>query len=120
MTNTAGRGEGSRRAARTALRVGAVGAAVGAGLIPAGAAQAGVISVGNATFGNSCANVGGALASGATVASPGAVSGSALRLPVSLPRNHCGNSGIVCDADGDEGGGGGNVQNNGGGGSGPS
>ncbi|MFJ2812612.1 chaplin family protein [Streptomyces sp. NPDC087294] len=79
-------------------RVVVLGAVAGAALIPAGAAHANVIGIGNATFGNTCVNLGGARADGATKASGGAVSGTQVGLPLSLPRNHCGNSGIVCTA----------------------
>ncbi|MYV99967.1 DUF320 domain-containing protein [Streptomyces sp. SID3343] len=75
------------------------GAAAGAALVPTGAAQANVVGVGNATIGNSCANLGtGAEAHGATFADSGIVSGNYAALPLSLPRNNCGNSGIVCTA----------------------
>ncbi|UQA97935.1 chaplin [Streptomyces halobius] len=52
---------------------------------------------GNATFGNSCANQGSPQASGATVAGSGALAGNTGQLPLDLPRNHCGNSGLTCD-----------------------
>ncbi|WP_330260928.1 chaplin family protein [Streptomyces sp. NBC_00539] len=69
---------------------------MGAALIPAGAAHADIIGVGNPAFGNSCANIGGAQAHGAAVFSPGVAGGNLAQLPLSLPRNQCGNSGIVC------------------------
>ncbi|MFJ6750214.1 MULTISPECIES: chaplin family protein [unclassified Streptomyces] len=49
-------------------------------------------------FGNTCSNHGGARAAGSTVAGSGVASGNQTGLPLSLPRNHCGNSGIVCTA----------------------
>ncbi|CAL9278985.1 chaplin family protein [Streptomyces sp. SudanB182_2057] len=81
---------------RTGARVAAVGAAMGVALVPAGAAHANIGGVGNAVFGNSCANVGDAQARGATAASPGVLGGNLAQLPLDLPRNQCGNSGIVC------------------------
>ncbi|WP_341866743.1 chaplin family protein, partial [Streptomyces swartbergensis] len=83
-------------AGRVGVRAAAVGAAAGAALAPAGAAQANVIGVGNPTFGNTCTNVGGAQAQGTTVASSGIGTANAAGLPLSLPRNRCGNSGIIC------------------------
>ncbi|CAL9325712.1 chaplin family protein [Streptomyces sp. SudanB182_2057] len=56
--------------------------------------------MGNPAFGNSCANHGSARASGATVAGTGTLSGNAIGLPLDLPRNECGNSGITCVAQG--------------------
>ncbi|MEV7728641.1 chaplin family protein [Streptomyces sp. NPDC087917] len=75
-----------------------VGTAVGAVLVPAGAAHAAAIGIGNASFGNSCANQGGARAEGGTASASGAASGNYAGLPLTLPRNQCGNSGIVCFA----------------------
>ncbi|MGW5399198.1 chaplin family protein [Streptomyces sp. NPDC003952] len=56
------------------------------------------VGAGNAAFGNTCVNQGGARADGSTVAGSGAASGNVAGLPLSLPRNNCGNSGIVCTA----------------------
>ncbi|MFE1959924.1 chaplin family protein [Streptomyces sp. NPDC059479] len=91
------RGTG-RGAVGVGVRAAVLGAVAGAALLPAGAAHANVIGFGNAVFGNTCVNQGGARAVGATVAGSGAASGNAAGLPLSLPRNHCGNSGIVCTA----------------------
>ncbi|MFJ4923518.1 chaplin family protein [Streptomyces sp. NPDC088725] len=85
-----GRGMGKRAAA--------VGAVLGVALAPAGAAHASVVGIGNATFGNTCATEGGALAAGGTAAGSGTASGNQIGLPLDLPRNHCGSSGIVCTA----------------------
>ncbi|MFE4358200.1 MULTISPECIES: chaplin family protein [Streptomycetaceae] len=92
--------QGAGSSARTAgKRMAVLGTAVGAVLVPAGAAQAGVVGVGNAVFGNSCENHDvGAQALGGTVSDSGTASGNQLGLPLSLPRNHCGSSGIVCTA----------------------
>ncbi|AXG82255.1 DUF320 domain-containing protein [Streptomyces paludis] len=79
-------------------RAAAVGVALGAALAPAGAAHASVIGVGNAVFGNTCVTQGGTQAAGGTAAGSGAVSANLAQLPLSLPRNHCGSSGIVCTA----------------------
>ncbi|MEU5402297.1 chaplin family protein [Streptomyces sp. NPDC005963] len=79
-------------------RVAVVGTALGAALVPAGAAHASIIGIGNPAFGNSCANQGGAQSAGATIAGSGAASGNQAGLPLSLPRNQCGNSGIICTA----------------------
>lgn len=76
----------------------AVGAAVGAALVPAGAAQANIVGIGNAVFGNACVVEGDSQAVGGTVAGSGAGSGNQVALPLNLPRNHCGNSGIICTA----------------------
>ncbi|MFE7123903.1 chaplin family protein [Streptomyces sp. NPDC057617] len=80
------------------VRAAVLGAVAGAALLPAGAAHANVVGIGNAAFGNTCVNQGGARALGATVAASGVASGNLAGLPLSLPRNHCGNSGIVCTA----------------------
>ncbi|MFD7116799.1 chaplin family protein [Streptomyces sp. NPDC056652] len=94
-----GAGDGNGGARRVGRRAAAVGAVLGAALVPAGAAHANVIGIGNATFGNTCANQGGgAHTAGGTVAGSGAVSGNHAALPLHLPRNHCGNSGIICTA----------------------
>ncbi|MFD8916327.1 chaplin family protein [Streptomyces sp. NPDC059569] len=94
-----GVGDGNGGARRAGRRAAAVGAVLGAALVPAGAAHANVIGIGNATFGNTCANQGGgAHTAGGTVAGSGAVSGNHVALPLDLPRNHCGNSGIICTA----------------------
>ncbi|MEV4971716.1 chaplin family protein [Streptomyces scopuliridis] len=95
---TEGARDGNGGARRVGRRAAAVGAVLGAALVPAGAAHANVIGVGNATFGNTCANQGGAHTAGGTVAGSGAVSGNHVALPLDLPRNHCGNSGIICTA----------------------
>ncbi|MGW2543595.1 chaplin family protein [Kitasatospora sp. NPDC001574] len=85
--------------ARTAgTRMAVLGTAMGAALVPAGAAQADIVGVGNAVFGNSCENHGGTQTAGGTVSDSGTASGNQLGLPLSLPRNHCGSSGIVCTA----------------------
>lgn len=83
---------------RVGMRAAVLGAVAGAALLPAGAAHANVIGFGNAVFGNMCVSQGGARAAGATVAGSGVASGNEAGLPLSLPRNHCGNSGIVCTA----------------------
>lgn len=75
-----------------------LGAVAGAALLPAGTAEANVVGVGNAAFGNTCANQGGARAEGATNAGSDLGSGNHAGLPLSLTRNHCGNSGIICTA----------------------
>ncbi|MFC4033458.1 chaplin family protein [Streptomyces polygonati] len=87
-------------AAKAGVRRAAVlGAVAGAALLPTGAAHASVIGVGNAMFGNACVNQDdGARSSGATVAGSGVGGGNQAGLPLSLPRNHCGSSGIVCTA----------------------
>ncbi|MDH6699911.1 chaplin family protein [Streptomyces griseoviridis] len=85
-------------AGRTGKRAAVLGAVAGVALLPAGAAHANVIGVGNATFGNTCVSEGGARAAGTTVAGSGAASGNQIGLPLDLPRNHCGNSGIICTA----------------------
>ncbi|MFC8075602.1 chaplin family protein [Streptomyces sp. NPDC057307] len=93
----AGVGKGVGKAG---VRAAVVGAVAGAALLPAGAAQANVVGIGNAVFGNSCANQDptGARSEGATVAGSGLGAGNQAGLPLSLPRNHCGSSGIVCTA----------------------
>ncbi|UQA91999.1 chaplin family protein [Streptomyces halobius] len=75
-----------------------VGAGLGAVALSAAPAHA-VIGVGNPTFGNVCAKAGGARAAGATTSGKGTVAGNAGKLPVGLPRNHCGNSGLTCVSD---------------------
>ncbi|MER5766157.1 chaplin family protein [Streptomyces sp. NPDC001985] len=85
-------------AGRAGVRAAVLGAVAGAALLPAGAAHASVIGIGNAAFGNACANQGAAQSAGATAAGSGAASGNQAGLPLSLPRNNCGNSGIVCTA----------------------
>lgn len=91
----AGAGAGARSVGKRAAAVGAV---LGAALVPAGAAHANVVGIGNAVFGNTCVNQGDGQAVAGTVAGSGAASGNIASLPLSLPRNHCGNSGIVCTA----------------------
>lgn len=59
--------------------------------VPSGAAHANIVGIGNATFANTCTNQGGAQASGGTVAGSGTASGNHAALPLTLPRNHCGN-----------------------------
>ncbi|MEU0695642.1 chaplin family protein [Streptomyces niveus] len=84
---------------KAGVRAAVVGAVAGAALLPAGAAQANVVGIGNAVFGNTCVQDGkGARSEGATVAGSGLVGGNQAGLPLSLPRNHCGTSGIVCTA----------------------
>lgn len=83
---------------RAGARAAVLGAATGAALLPAGAAQASVIGVGNAVFGNTCVGQGTARTVGSTVTGSGVASGNQTGLPLDLPRNHCGNSGIVCTA----------------------
>ncbi|WP_330177474.1 chaplin family protein [Streptomyces sp. NBC_01498] len=80
------------------MRVAVLGAVAGAALLPAGTAQASVVGVGNAVFGNTCVNGSEARAAGSTVSGSGLGSGNSAGLPLSLTRNHCGNSGIVCTA----------------------
>ncbi|MFE4055081.1 chaplin family protein [Streptomyces sp. NPDC059096] len=92
------RREAENGARLTGRRVAVAGAVLGAALAPAGAAHASVIGVGNATFGNTCVNQGDAHAVGGTAAGSGAASGNYASLPLSLPRNQCGTSGIVCTA----------------------
>ncbi|GAA2451442.1 hypothetical protein GCM10010433_61840 [Streptomyces pulveraceus] len=77
-----------------------LGAVAGVALLPAGAAHASVIGIGigNAVFGNTCVSQGGARAVGTTAAGSGVASSNQAGLPLSLPRNHCGNSGNVCTA----------------------
>ncbi|WP_436960782.1 chaplin family protein [Streptomyces sp. SudanB182_2057] len=72
------------------------GAAVGAVAAAAAPASAGIVAVGDAVFGNSCVNAGASQASGATVAGSGSLAGNLAQLPLDLPRNRCGNSGIIC------------------------
>lgn len=83
---------------RVGARAAVLGAVAGVALLPAGAAHASVVGIGNAAFGNTCASQGGSQAAGATVAGSGVVNGDQASLPLDLPRNHCGNSGIVCTA----------------------
>ncbi|OON80059.1 chaplin family protein [Streptomyces tsukubensis] len=91
-----GTGSGTGKAA---VRATVVGAVAGAALLPVGAAQANVIGIGNAVFGNTCVQQGqGAQADGVTAAGSGLAAGNQAGLPLSLPRNHCGNSGIICTA----------------------
>ncbi|MFD6437632.1 hypothetical protein [Streptomyces venezuelae] len=83
-------------AGRVGARAAVLGAVAGVALVPVGAAHANVIGVGNAVFGNSCASHGGARAVGGTVSGSGLANGNQSGLPLSLTRNQCGNSGIVC------------------------
>ncbi|MFB7645765.1 chaplin family protein [Streptomyces sp. NPDC056084] len=83
---------------RAGARAAVVGAAAGAALLPAGAAHASVVGVGNAVFGNTCTSQGAVRTVGSTVTGSGVASGNQTGLPLDLPRNHCGNSGIVCTA----------------------
>ncbi|MEU7135073.1 chaplin family protein [Streptomyces sp. NPDC046261] len=76
------------------------GAGLGAVALSAVPAHA-VIGVGNAASGNVCATAGGARAAGATASGTGSLAGNAGQLPVGLPRNHCGNSGLTCAIDTD-------------------
>ncbi|MFJ5292334.1 MULTISPECIES: chaplin family protein [unclassified Streptomyces] len=85
-------------AGRAGARAAVLGAVAGVALLPATAAHASVIGIGNAVFGNTCVSQGGARAVGSTVAGSGVGSGNQAGLPLDLPRNHCGNSGIVCTA----------------------
>ncbi|MFD8110212.1 chaplin family protein [Streptomyces microflavus] len=85
-------------AGRAGARAAVLGAVAGVALLPVGAAHASVIGIGNAAFGNTCVSHGGARAVGTTVAGSGVASGNQAGLPLDLPRNHCGNSGIVCTA----------------------
>lgn len=80
-------------------RAAAVGAVLGAALVPAGAAHANAVGIGNGVFGNTCAARSDAQAVAGTVAGSGAASGNIAGLPLSLPRNQCGNSGIICTVD---------------------
>jgi hypothetical protein len=76
--------------------------AVGVTLFSAAPAQASVIGVGDAAFGNACANQGvGAQSHGATASGSGALGGNSTQLPLNVPRDRCGNSGIVCDFSGE-------------------
>ncbi|MGK5543587.1 chaplin family protein [Streptomyces sp. URMC 127] len=72
-----------------------VGTGLGTVALSAAPAHA-IISIGNPASGNVCAAAGGPRAAGATVSSTGTVSGNAGQLPLGLPRNHCGNSGLTC------------------------
>jgi ChpA-C len=84
---------------KAGARAAVLGAVAGAVLLPAGAAHASVVGIGNAVFGNACVTQDhGVRADGATVAGSGVGGGNQAGLPLSLPRNQCGNSGIVCTA----------------------
>ncbi|QLE71049.1 DUF320 domain-containing protein [Streptomyces rectiverticillatus] len=72
-----------------------VGTGLGAVALSAAPAHA-VIGIGNSTSGNVCTNMGGPRAAGATTSSRGTLAGNAGQLPLGLPRNHCGNSGLTC------------------------
>ncbi|MEU2680804.1 chaplin family protein [Streptomyces sp. NPDC007107] len=68
-------------------------------VMPAGTATAGVVSVGSGAFGNTAITHGaGAMARGATASGSGALGGNVSSLPLDLPRNRAGNSGLVCVA----------------------
>ncbi|MFD7450456.1 chaplin family protein [Kitasatospora sp. NPDC059827] len=82
----------------TGRRLALAGTAMGAALVPAGVAHATVLGAGNAVFDNSCTTYGGTTAVGDTATQSGAATGNQLGLPLSLPRNHCGSTGIVCTA----------------------
>lgn len=81
-------------------RAAMVGAAVSAALVPAGAAHAGVIGIGDSAFGNTCTNLSGAHPAGSTAVGSGLGGGNTGQLPLDLPRNRCGNSGIICNVQG--------------------
>ncbi|WP_405610658.1 chaplin family protein [Streptomyces sp. NBC_01508] len=99
-TTSDGSGSGGGGMGKAGVRAVVVGAVAGAALLPAGAAQASVVGIGNAVFGNGCViqDQPGARSEGATVAGGGLGGGNQAGLPLSLPRNHCGSSGIVCTA----------------------
>ncbi|UQA97491.1 chaplin family protein [Streptomyces halobius] len=88
----------ARSVRRQAVLVGAGLGAVALSAVPAHA----VIGVGNPAFSNTCAKAGGPRAAGATASSKGTLTGNAGHLPVGLPRNHCGNSGLTCMISSDE------------------
>nr|WP_202541045.1 MULTISPECIES: chaplin family protein [unclassified Streptomyces] len=68
-------------------------------VMPAGTAMAGVVSVGNGAFGNTAVtHSAGTTATGATASGSGVLGGNLSSLPLELPRNRAGNSGIVCVA----------------------
>jgi hypothetical protein len=91
--------DSGRGAVKPGVRAAVLGAAAGAALLPAGAAHASVIGIGNALFENTCVTLDhGARSVGDTVAGSGLGGGNSAGLPLSLPRNHCGSSGIVCFA----------------------
>ncbi|OKI06261.1 hypothetical protein A6A06_37635 [Streptomyces sp. CB02923] len=85
-------------AVRAGARAAVLSAVAGVALLPAGAAQANVIGIGNAAFGNTCAGQDGTRAAGSMVAGTGVAAANEAGLPLDLPRNECGNSGIVCVA----------------------
>ncbi|MFI7317131.1 chaplin family protein [Streptomyces venezuelae] len=72
------------------------GAALGAVAAATAPASANVVGAGNAAFGNSCTNTRDAQAAGATVSGSGLLADNLAQLPLDLPRNDCGNSGITC------------------------
>ncbi|NYV77665.1 chaplin family protein [Streptomyces sp. UH6] len=81
--------------ARAGMRTAALGAAVGAAMVPSGTAHA-LLDVGDAAVGNVCHDLGlGARAEGRTVASPGVATADVAQLPVHLPLNDCA-GGLVC------------------------
>ncbi|MGK5638042.1 chaplin family protein [Streptomyces sp. URMC 126] len=90
------------RAKSACRRAALAGAGLGAVALSAAPAHA-VVGVGNGTTGNACVEAGAPRAGGATQFSKGSLSGNAGQLPVGLPRNHCGNSGLTCVVGGFEG-----------------
>ncbi|MBT2386629.1 chaplin family protein [Streptomyces sp. ISL-11] len=72
-----------------------VGTGLGAVALSAAPAHA-IIGIGNPASSNFCAVEGGPRAAGATRSSAGTLAGNAGQLPLGLPRNHCGNSGLTC------------------------
>ncbi|MEU7134980.1 chaplin family protein [Streptomyces sp. NPDC046261] len=83
------------RARSMRKRVALVGTGLGAVALSAAPAHA-IIGIGNPASGNVCANAGAPRVAGATRSGTGALAGNAGQLPVGLPRNHCGNSGLTC------------------------
>ncbi|MEU7134981.1 chaplin family protein [Streptomyces sp. NPDC046261] len=85
------------RARSVRRRAALVGTGLGAVALSAAPAHA-IIGIGNPASGNVCANAGAPRVAGATRSGTGALAGNAGQLPVGLPRNHCGNSGLTCIA----------------------
>ncbi|MEU4800474.1 hypothetical protein [Streptomyces sp. NPDC023327] len=84
---------------------GAVASAIAFSLASTSSASAtSIIGFGNSASNNSCANQGGALASGHTAYVAGAVSALTAGLPVSNPTNQCGDLGFTAllDIEADE------------------